>query len=265
VSDDTATHTAGNYNMLYTEAAAAVRPGWPFVLPDNHAVVFIRTDEGDFTGGGAGVQGQIPDGTVAPFGELNIIDVDSKTVTVLAKTMGYNTPDDAANNRTYLPFGEADLHHAYYPTISPVGAGGYFWVFFDAVRHYGVLGLQRQLWGAAIDIAADGSYAYDPSHPAFYLAGQELGTGNHRAFAALDPCKKDGDRCTSGIDCCGGFCFVEQTQELAEPTGSCSPKMTECAKRDERCTTDKDCCAPEPGELPNSCIAGYCTFVRGPD
>ena len=96
----------------------------------------------------------------------------------------------------------------YFPTVSPVAAGGYFWLFFDSVRHYGNLGVQRQLWGAAIDIAADGSYAVDRSHPAFYLPGQELGTGNHRAFAALDPCKKDGDSCTSGIDCCGGFCFV---------------------------------------------------------
>jgi hypothetical protein len=262
---DTATHTASDYNMLYTEAAGATRPGWPFVLPDNHAVVFVRTDEEDFTGGGVGVSGPIPDGTVAPVSELTIVDVASKTVTPLAKTMGYNTPEDAANKITYLPFGEADLHHAYYPTVSPVGAGGYFWVFFDSVRHYGGLGLQRQLWGAAIDISADGSYAFDPSHPAFYLSGQEAGTGNHRAFAALDPCRQDGDACTSGIDCCGGFCHIEQSQELAEPVGSCSPKMAMCSKRDERCVTDQDCCLPDAMEPPNSCIAGYCTLVRGPD
>jgi hypothetical protein len=35
-----------------------------------------------------------------------------------------------------------------------VAAGGYFWLFFDAMRHYGSLGLQRQLWGVAIDIQA---------------------------------------------------------------------------------------------------------------
>jgi hypothetical protein len=262
---NTATHTASNYDMLYMEPDAAMQPGWPFVLPDNHAVVFIRTTQADFTGGGAGVAGFMPEGVVPPFAELNIVDVASKKVTVLAKTMGFNTPEDAANNTTYLPFGEADLHHAYYPTVSPVGAGGYFWVFFDSVRNYGVLGVQRQLWGAAIDISADGSYTYDPSHPPFYLSGQEYGTGNHRAFAALDPCHKDGDACTSGIDCCGGYCYVDQAQELAEPTGTCSPKMMECAKRDERCVSDHDCCAPESGGLPNSCIAGYCTFVRGPD
>jgi hypothetical protein len=138
--------------------------------------------------------------------------------------MGYNTPADAAQNVTYMPFGMDDLHHAYYPTVSPVAAGGYFWVFFDSIRNYGNLGLQRQLWGAAIEISADGSYDKDPSYLAFCLSGQEAGTGNHRAFAALDPCRKDCDACTSGIDCCGGFCYTsEPVGEFDEPVGSCSP------------------------------------------
>jgi hypothetical protein len=176
--------------------------------------------------------------------------------------MGYDKPEDAASNKTYLPFGAEDLHHAYYPTVSPVGAGGYFWVFFDSVRHYGVLGLQRQLWGAAIDIAPDGTYTRDLSHPAFYVMGQEFGTGNHRAFAALDPCRKDGDKCTSGIDCCGGFCHIDGPAEFDEPVGTCSPMKVECAKTGERCTTSADCCPPPPNEIPNTCIAGFCTQVK---
>jgi hypothetical protein len=263
---DTAAHSASEYTMLYTEPPGAMRPGWPFFLPDNHGVLFVRTDQVDFTGGGVGVSGAIQPGTVAPFSELSIIDIDSKTVTVLAKAMGYNTPEDAANGVSYLPFGEEDLHHAYYPTVSPVGGGGYFWVFFDSIRHYGNLGLQRQLWGAAIDISADGTYSRDPSHPAFYVSGQEPGAGNHRAFAALDPCRQDGDACTSGVDCCGGFCFIEDPQELVESVGKCSPTMMTCAKRDERCTSSSDCCLPtDPSELPNTCIAGFCTVVSGPD
>jgi hypothetical protein len=177
--------------------------------------------------------------------------------------MGYNKPEDAATDLTYLPFGPEELHHNYFPTLSPVAAGGYFWVFFDSIRHYGNLGTQRQLYGAAIDIAADGSYTEDPSHPAFYLPGQEFGAGNHRAFAALDPCRKDGDNCTSGIDCCGGTCYFPETpQELVEPKGTCSPPpQNSCAKRDERCKRDSDCCLPEPGQSPNSCIAGFCAFI----
>jgi len=264
---DTKTHTASDYAMLYTEPAGNMRPAWPFALPDNDGVVFVRTDDGDFTGGGVGVSAEIQPGggAAAPFAELSVIDVASKTVTLLAKAMGYNTPEDAAKKLTYLPFGDDDLHHAYYPTVSPVAAGGYFWVFFDSVRHYGGLGLQRQLWGAAIDISSTGTYTTDLSHPAFYLSGQEAGSGNHRAFAALDPCHKDGDKCTSGIDCCGGFCYLESQAELTDPIGTCSPKMTVCSKRDERCISDADCCPPAGAETANACIAGFCAFVRGPD
>jgi hypothetical protein len=251
--------------MLYKEPAGAVRPAWPFLLPDNHGVVFIRTDDADFTGNGAGVITEIQPDASVPFAELSIIDVASKTVTLLAKAMGYNTPADAANNMTYLPFGAEDLHHAYYPTVSPVGAGGYFWVFFDSVRHYGNTGLQRQLWGAAIEISADGTYTRDPSHPAFYVSGQEFGTGNHRAFAALDPCRNDGEKCSSGVDCCGGFCYLDNNPELVEPTGTCSPKKMECARRDDRCSAASDCCTTGPTEAALVCIAGFCTQVRGPD
>ena len=261
---DTHTHTASEYAVLYEEPAGTMRPGWPFVLPDNGGVVFARTSELDFSGGGVGVSGDVQPGQAAPFSELSVIDIASKKVTLLAQAMGFRSEADVASNKTYLPFGEADLHHHYYPTVSPVGAGGYFWVFFDSVRNYGVLGVQRQLWGAAIDISADGTYAKDPSHPAFYLSGQEFGTGNHRAFAALDPCRKDGDKCTSGIDCCGGYCYLEGQVELAEPVGTCSPKMHEnmCSRPDERCSIASDCCGSDP---PLNCIAGFCAVVRGPD
>jgi hypothetical protein len=261
---DTSTHTASEYRVLYEEPAGSMRPGWPFVLPDNGGVVFARTDELDFTGGGVGISGFIQPGQVAPFSELSVIDIASQQVTLLAQAMGFRTVEDAATNTTYLPFGDEDLRHTYYPTVSPVGAGGYFWVFFDSVRHYGVTGLQRQLWGAAIDISADGTYTKDPSHPAFYLSGQEFGTGNHRAFAALDPCRKDGDKCTSGIDCCGGYCYLDGQPELAEPVGTCSPKKDEnvCSRADDRCSRASDCCGSDP---PLNCIAGFCAVVRGPD
>jgi hypothetical protein len=128
-----------------------------------------------------------------------------------------------------------------------------------------VLGTGRQLWGTAIDIAQDGHYTLDPSHPAFYLPGQEQGTGNHRAFAALDPCRRDGDACSSGIDCCGGSCNVTSVPEFGEPVGTCAPRMTtSCARSDERCVHDADCCAPSAGEPPNLCIGGFCAYVLPP-
>lgn len=275
---DAATHTASEYRVLYEDSE--LRPGWPFFLPDNKGVLFIRTSSVEFTGEGAGLAGGgfpgavpgaggVPNGGGQPGGpssDLYVADLATGTTTILAKAMGYATPMDAANGTTYLPFGAEELHKNYYPTVSPVAAGGYFWIFFDAVRHYGNLGLQRQLWGAAVDIAPDGNYTVDRSHPAFYLPGQEFGTGNHRAFAALDPCKKNGDMCTSGTDCCGGFCHViEPTEEFAEAVGTCNEIPKEkCSETNERCTTSHDCCLPENGQPPNECIAGFCAMLPGP-
>jgi hypothetical protein len=154
-------------------------------------------------------------------------------------------------------------YNSYFPTVSPVAAGGYFWVFFDSLRNYGNLGVGRQLWGTALEIQADGTYAEDPSHPPFYLPGQELGTGNHRAFTALDPCKMDGNSCTSGIDCCGGFCFIDpESQEFADAVGTCTPKqMMMCSQKDDRCQRDIDCCMPQGDSPPYSCIGGFCAAI----
>jgi hypothetical protein len=263
---DVTTHTATDYKVLLQEPDGAVRPGWPFVLPDNGAVIVARTDSKDFSGNGAGVMAGGPGGKGArgedaPYSELSIVDMNTGTVSLLAKAMGYSKPEDAATGSTFLPFGDEDIRHYYFPTLSPVAAGGYFWLFFDGVRHYGSLGSGRQLWGAAIDISADGSYTHDPSHPAFYLPGQEFGTGNHRAFAALDACKQDGLSCTSGIDCCSGSCYFEGDVGA----GVCTPRKTSCSKRDERCSSDRDCCLPLGDEPPLQCIAGYCAVVLGPD
>jgi WD40-like Beta Propeller Repeat len=254
---DLAARTATTRRVAFTDATQY--PGWPFFLPDNRALVFARGDNPQFSGAGAGV---FPGtGFLAPASDLYIVDIASSTSTLLAQAMGLSTPQDTTG---YVPFGADDLHKHYYPTVSPVAAGGYFWIFFDSIRNYGNQGVSRQLWGSALTIAADGAYATDPSHPAFYVTGQDFLTGNHRAFTALDACKKDGDKCTSGTDCCGGFCFVEPSvdQEFGnEPVGSCSSDIPKCAKTNERCTSSADCCPPAAGEPANKCIAGFCAYV----
>jgi hypothetical protein len=233
---------ASGYKQIYQNNTSY--PGWPFFLPDDNAIVFALGDQADFSGNGLGLNvGGLTGSFGTATGDLYIVDIASGMTQLLAKAMGFASQQDIASNTTYLPFGESEeLHHKFDPTVSPVAAGGYFWVFFDSYRHYGNVGLQRQLWGTAIDVSSTGTYTVDLSHPAFYLTGQEPGTGNHRAFTALDPCRADGASCTSGVDCCKGLCT----------NGTCGGPPR-CSNVDEACMTSKDCCDPTA-----QCINGFC-------
>ena len=169
---------ATNYRTLVTEST--LYPAWPSFLPDNGAVVFSLGAAADFSGAASGVDGIL---TAGPQTDLYLVDVGTTATSLLARAMGFASPADAAANTTYLPFGSSDLHQNFYPSVAPVASGGYAWVFFDSRRNYGNLGLLRGVWGAAIDLSASGGYPADPSHPAFYLPGQEIATGNFRAVA----------------------------------------------------------------------------------
>jgi hypothetical protein len=131
------------------------------------------------------------------------LHVDSDKAALLARANGQDE-----SGTTYLPHGDRDAHKNYYPTVSPVGAGGYFWLFFTSKRNYGNLFVRstgedypeaEKIWVSAIDI--DTPPASDPSHPAFFLPGQELESGNIRAFASLEVCRADSASCDSGLHC----------------------------------------------------------------
>jgi hypothetical protein len=247
VSDfDATTRTFSNQREVYRDAARY--PGWPFVTPDGKAVIYVLGTRSDFVS-------QLPALIVPP--PLAAAGRSNLRITYL-DALGQSIPLDAANGfregQTYLPAGTArDSDLEFFPTMSPVAAGGYFWLFFTSRRTYGNISkvsledpLSKKIWVTPIDIGAP--VGTDPSHPAFFLPGQELGSGNVRAFAALSPCKDDGLSCTSGTDCCSGFCT----------DGVCGPPR-ECSGIDERCATREDCCNP----LPNiQCIAGFCAIAQ---
>ncbi len=239
---DKTTRNAAGYKKVFQESDTSLFPGWPFFLPDKNGIVFLLGAANDFSGDGIGLVGSSTSTAGAPAGDVYILDLASGKNVILANAMGFASAQDAAAGKTYLPFGAEDLHHHYYPTVSPVAAGGYFWIFFDSFRHYGNQGLQRQLWGAAVDLSANGTYTTDGSHPAFYLTGQETGTGNHRAFTALDPCLADGSSCTTGVDCCVGLCT----------NGTCGGPPR-CSNIDEVCGPGHACC---DSNIP--CVGGYC-------
>ncbi|MFT3926906.1 MAG: hypothetical protein QM778_30450 [Myxococcales bacterium] len=249
---DAKNRKVANARSIYSHAT--LYPGWPFLLPDNGGAVFALGSDSAFDGNGVGISAAIARG---PESDIYVVDVKSKQATLLAKAMGFDKVADASSNKTYLPFGSEELHQAYYPTVSPVASGGYFWIFFDSMRHYGNQGFKRQLWGSALKVSADGKYTGDPSSPAFYVSGQDFDTSNHRAFTALDPCKKDGDGCRSGADCCGGYCnFPPAGEFTVDQLGMCSSTKQECAKDGERCSDVSDCC----GEA-TQCINRYCGDV----
>jgi hypothetical protein len=160
-----------------------------------------------------------------------------------------------------------DVNLNYEPTVNPIASGGYAWVVFTSRRLYGTVAqippfcsdprgvdliqnvTTKKLWVAAIDLNAQPGT--DSSHPAFYLPGQELLAGNSRGFWVLDPCKPTGEPCSSGDQCCDGYCQPDGNGELV---CSDTPPNSNCSQPQEQCSTDADCCDPT-----NVCINGFCT------
>lgn len=162
---------------------------------------------------------------------------------------------DGANARE-LVRAESGKNNDYDPVFSPLRGGGYAWIAFVSRRDYGNelvgadkgLGVplgRQQLWVAAID---DPPTAADPSHPAFYLRGQDLCQKSENAYFALDPCKSQGDACASGVDCCGGHC-VKDANDDAYHCG----EEPGCSGLGNACKTASDCC-----DASAQCTDGYC-------
>ena len=235
---DKGTNTFSNVKQIFKDTNAY--PAWPFFTPDSTQVVFIVDSSSNFA------STTDPPGNTVASADLYITDVASAVAHQLGAANGQNS-----NGSTYLPYPGRDEHLNFYPTVSPVATGGYFWVFFTSRRNYGNTLVDandgpasKKLWVSAISIGA--TPGSDASHPAFYLPGQELASGNIRAFATLSPCKQNGNSCSSGLDCCGGACNG----------GTCGAPMG-CSHAEEKCTTAADCCSGQGLQ----CINGYCSQV----
>ncbi|MFO0590158.1 MAG: hypothetical protein U0441_21630 [Polyangiaceae bacterium] len=153
----------------------------------------------------------------------------------------------AANGDDYpYPVGDRDRHYNYEPTFAPQEAGGYHWVVFTSRRTYGNLltgGKEavKQLWIAAIDL--NPKAGEDPSHPAFWIPGQDANL-NMRGFWAQKNCIVAGQACMNDSDCCGGVC----------QNGMCLGQPGECSDEGGSCTIDADCC----NYPSDTCINGTC-------
>jgi hypothetical protein len=252
--------------------------GWPSFVPDGSALFYEESTAFD-TSEGAG-NGQE---NTAVYSDLRLVDLTSCDLN--GENCVVSTLDLLNGTRAgsfYLPYGAAEEARSNYePTVLPVAIGGYYWVVFTSRRCYGntiapngtVAGgsdrwgshdasggehpsVRKKLWVAAIDI--HGTPGSDRSHPAFYLSGQELTSGNMRGFAALDPCRANGSDCASAADCCGGFCRQTSTMADGTPVLSCVPPPTGCSHELEACTTASQCCDVTRG---GSCINGHCALA----
>lgn len=212
--------------------------GWPAFTPDSKWIVYHSSTNDKFeTDQGA-------------RGDLFGIELASKQVVRLDAANGYG-----ANGSTYLPANDPQLSFA--PTVLPVAVGGYFWAVFTSHRSYGNTlpsldnnGVNGKLWVAAIDL--DAPPGKDPSHPAFYLDGQEADADNLRGFWVLSPCKSNGSDCATGDECCGGFC------RDSSGAPKCVPPPTGCSNESEKCASDSDCCVSG-----SRCINAHCA-AAGP-
>lgn len=242
---------------------------WPSFLPDGKGVVYHEGDSFD-TGNHDSEH----------RANVRLVDLgDGDTTIALDRLNGF-----LENGDFYLPYGEAEEKDLNYePTVLPVPVGGFYWVMFTSRRAYGntlspdgtdggedawdgtvtaangePISFRKKIWVAAIDL--DYSGKADPSHPAFYLPGQELEAGNMRAFAALEPCKDDGQSCESAAECCGGFCRETGKADDGNPILECvPPPENSCSNVDESCETAGDCC-----NATYLCINGRCAEPAQP-
>jgi hypothetical protein len=258
---DPATSTFSNLQVLFTRPAFGATghfqfADWPSFLPTSSGIVFefqLQDDDNNDWGYTRMSQTGVP-----AQGELWWIDVASKTAARLDNLNGHGyLPTMVGTNHT------DDTILNYEPTMNVIASGGYAWVVFTSRRLYGNVASSdpyasdpgqydlranpptKKLWVAAIDL--NPTPGQDPSHPAFYLPGQELIAGNSRGYWVVDPCHPNGQACQTGDECCGGYCrTVDGGSVCTDQPGTCSAEY-------DKCTQSNDCCDPTM-----TCIGGRC-------
>jgi hypothetical protein len=229
---DLATKTFSNYRVIGTPQAGR-HHAWPAFTPDGKWVLYQDGTGDDLATWNANT------------GRIVAVNVETAELKQLE-----NLNSDAFAPGAGNPTRDHDLN--FEPTLLPLASGGYYWVMFTSRRTHGntlTSGRNdtKRLWVAAFDL--DAPAGVDPTHPPFYVEGQEQ-AGNSRGFWALDPCRQDGEGCESGDQCCNGFCNPSADDAnvfvCGQPDGSCSDEF-------EACDTAADCCDPSM-----ECINGRC-------
>ncbi len=221
----------------------------------------------------------VNDGTKA---ELWLVTSNTTTPALVRLS---NANGTSSTGTTIIPTGSNSHTSAiepvlsYEPTSAPQLIGGYYWVAFTSRRLYGnvatvnpwwsdprftPIGGQygpttKKIWVTAIDsnaVSKAGTGA-DPSHPPFYLPGQELLAGNAKAYWSIPACiqpsatKSAATLCDSNLDCCGAtatpassICALDSPL-TNPPVRHCIPLATSGCIADNsatQCNVDAQCC-----------------------
>lgn len=126
-----------------------------------------------------------------------------------------------------------------HPAFTSFVEGGKYWIVFHSGRPYGHLGTEKQLWAMALDTSAPAGA--DPSHPAFWVPGQDPSTTNIQAAWTPPACRGRGFTCSLALECCPGTTCAEAEGAVAR----CLP-IAGCAMPAEACSEDTDCCPQAP-------------------
>ncbi len=277
---DATSNTFSNQVVVADDTAGGATPGWPAFFPDGKSVVFEQeTAPSALDGHGDGIlwtrenaKGHIAWTSAAGSG--SVTDLDQLNGKGYLPAMASPIQLSCLGDNGYQEGTNLDGAHAtdadmnYEPTVNPLPSGGYAWVVFTSRRLYGSVAAippycsdprgvdlidnitTKKLWVSAIDLGA--KPGTDASHPAFYLPAQELLAGNSRGFWVLDPCQADGTSCTTGDQCCNGYC--EADGDGGALICSNMPPSGTCSMPGDKCKSSSDCC--DAGDL---CINGFCT------
>jgi hypothetical protein len=208
--------STSNMKTIVTKEGGTGRPAYPSFSPGSEWLAFGRPTQGSRSTGS---------------GDLWIVGADGTGLKKLTTA--------------------SEGGKSFNPVFAPIRAGGYFWVVFISRRDYGntlVNANRQQLWITAISDPPTGD---DPSHPPFYMRGQEGCGKSENAYYAMDPCKEIGESCESGVDCCGKTCVKGEGGGYV--CGD-APESGQCSEDGNACTSDADCCNSS-----SDCLDGFCT------
>ncbi len=197
-------------DSLSTHTPGGVADSYPSFGPDSKTITFTH---------GTGVRSDTHQGALYLMGR------DGSSVVRLDRACAGTTTTDNYQSR-----------------FAPFDTGEHFWISFLSRRDYGnaqagTRGAKRQqIWVAAI--RKNAKPGEDPSEVGYWLPGQSTKSQNISAYWAPRPCRKDGEGCSVGSECCGGDCRPD-----AAGAPVCSPPPPEsCRKAAQTCSTSSDCC-----------------------